>query len=135
MNAWGIYKSVFCKELFNKPKKANVTDRSNVGERCLINKLMKKYVHKFTDIIISGTISVIRFIKQSCYKKHYDSEFYMHPPQPARCRPPPSQAARPPPALLSPQSPPPQQQQQQQPSPDRLYPTNSYKEKFLKCVR
>ena len=105
MNAQEIYKSVFCKELFNKPKKVNVTDRSNVGKRCFINKLMKKYVHKFAVIIISRTISVIRFIKQSCYKKHYDSEFYMHPPQPARSSPPPSQAAHLPPTLLSPQSP------------------------------
>ena len=143
MNAWEIYKTVFCKELFNKPKKVNVTDRSNVGERCFINKLMTKYVHKFTDAIISGTISVIRFIKQSCYKNHYDSEFYMPPPQPSRRGPPPPQAARPPPSLLSsqsPQPPPPpppsaQQQQQQQPSPIKLYPTNSYNEKFLKCVR
>ena len=135
MNAQEIYKS--CKELFNKPKKVNVTDRSNVGKRCFINKLMKKYVHKFAVIIISRTISVIRFIKQSCYKKHYDTEFYMHPPQPPRSSPPPPQAARLPPTLLSSQSPSPQQQQQQQqhPSSVRLYPTNSYKEKFLKCVR
>ena len=135
MNAWEIFKSVFCKELFNEPKKVNATNRSNVEERCFINKLMKKYVYKFTDIIISGTVSVIRFIKQSCYKKHYDSEFYMLPPQPARSSPPSSQAAHPPPTLLSPQSTSPQQQQQQHPSSVRLYPTNSYKEKFLKCVR
>ena len=128
MNAQEIYKS--CKELFNKPKKVNVTDRSNVGKRCFINKLMKKYVHKFAVIIISRTVSVIRFIKQSCYKKHYDTEFYMHPPQPPRSSPPP-------PTLLLSQSPSPQQQQkhQQHPSSVRLYPTNSYKEKFLKCVR
>ena len=135
MNAREIYKSVFCKKLFNKPKKVNVIDRSNVGERCFINKRMKKYVHKFTDIIISGTISVIRFIKQSCYKKHYDSEFYMPPPQPARHSPPPSQVTHPTQTLLSTQSPPPPPQQQQQPSSVRLYPTNSYKEKFLKCIR
>ena len=94
MNAWEIYKSTFCNELFNKPKKVNVTDRSNVGERCFINKLMTKYVRKFTDAIISGTISVIRFIKQSCYKKHYDSEFCMCPPQAARSKPPSSHATR-----------------------------------------
>ena len=105
MNAWEIFKSVFCKELFNESKKVNATNRSDVEESCFINKLMKKYVYKFTDIIISGTVSVIRFIKQSCYKKPYDSEFYMPPPQAARCRPPPSQAARPPPPLLSPLSP------------------------------
>ena len=75
MEAWEIYKSVFCKELFNKPKKVNVGDASNVGERCFINKLMKKYAHKFADVIISGTISVIRFIKQRCYKNHCDTEF------------------------------------------------------------
>ena len=75
METWEIYKSVFCKELFNKPKKVNVGDASNVGERCFINKLMKKYAHKIADVIISGTISVIRFIKQTCYKNHCDTEF------------------------------------------------------------
>ena len=97
MNAWEIFKSVFCKELFNEPKKENATNRSNVEERCFINKLMKKYVYKFTDIIISGTVSVIRFIKQSCYKKHYDSEFCMCPPQAPRSRPPTSRSPQPPP--------------------------------------
>ena len=94
MNAWEIFKSVFCKELFNESKKVNATNRSDVEESCFINKLMKKYVYKFTDIIISGTVSVIRFIKQSCYKKHYDSEFCMCPPQAPRSRTPSSQATR-----------------------------------------
>ena len=94
MDAWEIFKSVFCKELFNKPKNVNATDRSNFGERCFIIKLMKKYMHKFIDIIISGSDCVIRFIKQSCYKKPYDSEFNMSPQQAARCKPCPGQAAR-----------------------------------------
>ena len=49
------YKSVFCDELFNKPERIIVVGASNVGKSYFINKLIKKYAHKFTDIIISGT--------------------------------------------------------------------------------
>ena len=55
MNANEKYKSVFCDELFDKPERLIVVGASNVGKSCFINKLIKKYAHKFTDIIISGT--------------------------------------------------------------------------------
>ena len=49
------YKSVFCEDLFDKPERLIVVGASNVGKSCFINNLIKKYVHKFTDIIISGS--------------------------------------------------------------------------------
>ena len=49
------YKSVLCGELFDKPERIIVVGASNVGKSYFINKLIKKYSHKFTDIIISGT--------------------------------------------------------------------------------
>ena len=55
MNVNEKYKSVFCDELFDKPERLIVVGASNVGKSCFINKLIKKYSHKFTDIIISGT--------------------------------------------------------------------------------
>ena len=48
------YKSVFCEELFDKPQRLIVVGASHVGKSCFITKLIKKYSHKFTDIIISG---------------------------------------------------------------------------------
>ena len=75
MGVWEIYKSTFCKEFFNKPKKVNVTEPANDEKRCFINKLMKKYAYKFADIIISGTNSIIQFIKQRCCKNHFDTVF------------------------------------------------------------
>ena len=47
------YKSVFCDGLFNKPERIIVVGASNVGKSYFINNLIKKYAHKFTDIIIS----------------------------------------------------------------------------------
>ena len=49
------YKSIICDELFDKPERIIVVGASNVGKSYFINKLIKKYAHKFTDIIISGT--------------------------------------------------------------------------------
>ena len=49
------HKSVLCGELFDKPERIIVVGASNVGKSYFINKLIKKYSHKFTDIIISGT--------------------------------------------------------------------------------
>ena len=48
-------KSVFCNELFDKPERLIVVGTSSAGKSCFVNKLIKKYSHKFTDIIISGT--------------------------------------------------------------------------------
>ena len=55
MDASEKYKTVFCDELFDKPERLIVVGASNVGKSYFINKLIKKYAHKFTDIIISGT--------------------------------------------------------------------------------
>ena len=55
MDATEKYKSVFCDELFDKPERLIVVGASNVGKSCFINKLIKKYAHKFMDIIISGS--------------------------------------------------------------------------------
>ena len=49
------YKSVFCEELFDEPARVIVVGASNVGKSCFINKLIKKYSNKFTDIVISGS--------------------------------------------------------------------------------
>ena len=55
MDASEKYKTFFCDELFDKPERLIVVGASNVGKSYFINKLIKKYAHKFTDIIISGT--------------------------------------------------------------------------------
>ena len=69
MDASEKYKSVFCDELFDKPERLIVVGASNVGKSCFINKLIKKYAHKFTDIITARTfkseLNNVRILKKS----------------------------------------------------------------------
>ena len=56
MNPSDTYKSVHLNELFDKPERLLIVGTSGSGKSEFATKLIRKYSHKFTHIIVSGTI-------------------------------------------------------------------------------
>ena len=48
------YKNANTTELFDIPERMVVVGATNVGKTCFVNKIILKYQHKFTDIILCG---------------------------------------------------------------------------------
>ena len=55
MNPLDAYKSVYLGKLFDKPERHLIVGASGVGKTDFVTKLIRKYSHKFTHIIVSGT--------------------------------------------------------------------------------